>query len=200
MVEYVHALRSLTYDHFLSGGISDDNSFERAVLNAYPSLVCEAFDPSSDGAVPHNRYRFHREPVTYWGLPGSRNALVKLDIERAEWAWLSALGGDVINFAQLVIEFHSPHEGPWLEYGWPLLERLSKTHLLIHAHANNWDGIVDIDGVRVPGTLECTYVRKDFEPFRVPNRGIIPGPLDMPNDASKPDHVVDWAPFVWGGT
>lgn len=183
----------LTYDHFLSGGISDDNSFERAILDAHPELTCDAYDPSSDGAHPHPRYRFHREPLGYAGLFEARNALVKIDIERAEWPWFHGLGAEVVNIAQLVIELHSPHHECWI---WAALERLNKTHLLIHAHANNWDGIVEIDGMRVPGTLECTYIRKDFEPYRVLSREAIPGPLDMANDASKPDHVIDWAPFV----
>jgi hypothetical protein len=188
----------LPYDWFLSGGISDDSSFEHAVLESYPGLVCHAYDPHSNGGPNrHSRMHFHQEKLGYHGLDTCKNALVKMDIERDEWPWFDALTADMASrIAQLVIELHSPHENGWKEYGWPLLDRLASTHTLIHAHANNWDGIVTIDGVKVPGTLECTWVRRDLEPHRVPSRALIPGPLDMNNDPSKPDHVVDWAPFV----
>lgn len=194
-----YVMRSdLHFDAFLSGGISDDSSFEAAVLDAQPGLMCDAYDPSSNGGYPgHDRMRFHQEPVGYEGLDRAWNVLVKLDIERCEWPWLRGLTTEkALRISQLVIELHSPHEGPWLEYGWPLLEKLALTHQPIWAHANNWDGIVTIDGVRVPGTLEMCWVRRDLEPHRVPSRAPIPGHLDMSNDRSKPDHVVDWAPFV----
>lgn len=182
-----------TPDIFLSGGICDDNSFERAVLDFYPTIECDAYDPISDGgAVKHPRLRFHQENVPLPGeIAAGKNMLVKLDIEGDEWPWLWSLAfPDAI--AQLVVELHSPHLERW---NWDVLRDLTKTHALVHFHANNWDGIVDIDGVRVPGTMETTWVRRDLAGNLEPNREPIPGFLDMPNDKSKPDHVIDWAPF-----
>lgn len=183
------------YDHFLSGGISDDNSFERDVLEWYPTLECFAFDPASDGACLHPRFHFTREPVGYLGLDVARNALVKLDIERAEWPWLKGLES-FANIAQLVIELHSPHV-PESGWDWGQLARLQETHALVHFHANNWDGIVDVDGVRMPGTMECTYLRRDLAGELRLNRQSIPGPMDQSNDARVPDHEILWEPFVW---
>ena len=180
-------------DAFLSGGINDDNRFELDVLGSYKYLVCHAYDPSGAGGAPHERYHFHAERVPVMGLESSRHALVKLDIEGDEWDWLQACPY-LDHVAQFVLELHSPHLGRW---SWPELERLARTHALIHAHGNNWDGIVDIEGVRVPGTLETTWVRRDLAGALRPNTRPIPGPLDRPNRVGVPDHVIDWMPFVW---
>jgi hypothetical protein len=184
------------FDHFLSGGISNDNSFERHALQMWPHLTCYAYDPDSDGATPHDRYLFRRERVGYEGLDRCHNALVKLDIERAEWPWLKGLPHMwARNIAQIVIELHSPHV-PESGWDWGELARLSETHALIHAHANNFDGIVDAGGTRCPGTLETTWLRWDIAGHLPRRRSPIPLPIDQVNDPSKADHVVDWEPFV----
>lgn len=186
---YVLAL-GLRYDCFLSGGIGDDNSFEVGILELYPELHCDAYDPASDGAVPHERYSFHLEPLPPLEACGS--ALVKIDIEGDEWSWLRDLRKPD-RIAQIVIELHSPHLERW---DWDALARLADSHALIHAHANNMDGLVEIDGVKVPGTIETTWLRRDLCQTLRPNRAPIPGPIDMSNDPSKPDLVLDWWPFV----
>lgn len=193
-----HAVNGCPYDHFLSGGISDDNSFERDVLDWYPTLECFAFDPSSNGAVPHPRFHFTQEPLGYLGLATAKNALVKIDIERNEWPWFQGLlQRDLDHIAQLVIELHSPHVPEDSRWDWGALSWLAETHALVHLHANNWDGIVEVEGVRMPGTMECTYLRRDLAGESRLNRQGIPGPLDQSNDARIPDHVIDWEPFVW---
>jgi len=184
------------YDHFLSGGIANENSFECGILDMYPNLICHAFDPSGGAGSSHDRYHFFAQPVEYMGLSLCHNALVKLDIERAEWPWLKGLTMTAASsIAQLVMELHSPHV-PESGWNWEHLAWISTKHVLIHAHANNWDGIVDAGGARVPGTIECTWLRRDLAGPITRRRDPIPSPLDQPNDPSKPDHVVDWEPFI----
>ena len=188
---YVLFMLPVPYDAFLSGGVCGDNSFERAVLDAHQSLACSAFDPAGVDGEPHERYAFHADPVPPLWNDASQNALVKLDIEGGEWEWLRQ--SELSGVAQLVIELHSPHLELW---DWACVDKICDTHVLVHAHGNNWDGIVDIDGVRVPGTLETTWVRRDLAGPVRPNTQPIPGPLDMPNRIGVADHVLDWAPFV----
>lgn len=181
-----------SYDGFLSGGIADDNSFELAVLERYPKLVCDAYDPVAVGGLPtHERYRFHQGKVPHLAVHNAE-ALVKLDIEGDEWRWLHIT--QRLLMAQLVVELHSPHLERW---DWEALWGLCETHVLIHAHGNNWDGIVEIDGVPIPGTLETTWLAKYFfGPVPQYSRQPIPGPLDQPNRPGVPDHVITWPPFV----
>lgn len=178
---------------FFSGGIADDNSFERDVLSRYPGLTCEAYDPNSDGGPDRpTRMHFHREPFpSLTKIPSTKSILVKLDIEGDEWSFIRDLAfPDCI--AQLIVELHSPHLGRW---DWNALSEFTKTHALVHAHANNMDGLVEVDSVRLPGTLETTWIRRDLAGPLEPNVETIPCPLDQPNDPKCPDHVIDWAPF-----
>ena len=190
---YVLAIGVTRYDAFLSGGICDENSFELTALDIMPWLECHAYDPTSGPGAPHERYVFHRDPVPLT-LGGARNALVKLDVEGDEWPWLA--NASLWSVAQLVVELHSPHLDRW---DWTALDSLSKSHYLIHAHGNNWDGIVNIDGVRVPGTLETTWLRRDLDPGIEPSTEWIPSALDRPNRPDMPDHIINWKPFVSTG-
>lgn len=187
---YVMAM-GFTYDSFLSGGINGDNSFELGALGSCQGLTCHAYDPSGNGGPHADRYHFHAENVPVMVVHDMRNALVKLDIEGDEWDWLE--WAPLENVAQLVVELHSPHLGRW---SWDTLARLASTHVLVWAHGNNWDGIVNVDGVRVPGTLETSWVRRDLVGLVRRSSRAIPGPLDMPNRPDAPDHVIDWEPFV----
>ena len=191
---YVVALTSTVPDFLLSGGIENDCSFELDALRWYQGLVCDAYDPASGPAGEHSRYRFYRDRVPPLTEYGFSQMLVKLDIEGDEWPWLARLlPRERGQIAQLVVELHTPHGPRW---DWDALARLAETHALIHAHGNNMDGIVEVDGVRVPGTLETTWLRRDLAGELELSSEPIPGPWDMPNDPNKPDHVVDWEPFV----
>lgn len=187
---YVLCKAPVEYDFFLSAGINNENSFERAALDAYPYLVCEAFDFRHCPGEAHPRYHFSQAPVPQMG-PSGRNALVKLDIEGDEYPWL--LGSDLSRVAQAVIELHSP-------FNWDAIARLHETHVCVHAHGTNWSGFFEVTGadgvVKMPTTLETAWMRRDLTgPIR-PSRAPIPGPLDRPNRQGRPDMVIDWPPFV----
>lgn len=187
----------LEYDYFLSGGIADDNSFELDMLQRLPPfLCCEAYDPEgSGGAMPppqlRGRFLFRKEPVHTAALYHVRNALVKIDIEGGEWKFLA--NAPLGNIAQLVVEFHDPNDPKW---DWDILASLAETHYLVHVHGNNWGDFLDINGVLVPQTIECTYVRKDLDPGLKYNSIAIPAPIDMPNLPYRDDLRIDWEPFV----
>jgi hypothetical protein len=46
---YIIAILPGDYDLFLSGGISNDITFETELLNLYPGMVCYAFDGTVSG-------------------------------------------------------------------------------------------------------------------------------------------------------
>lgn len=181
-------------DSILSGGVAGENSWELAAQKMYPDLICHAYDPVNDPGTPDPGYAFHNEPVGYRGLYDGYNALVKIDIETHEWSWLDKAPLDRI--AQLIVELHDPNSNAW---DWSQLDKLANTHYLVHFHGNNWSaGYLDVDGVLIPETMECTYVRKDLLGPNLPlNKDPIPHPnLDQPNLAHLPDLQIYWPPFV----
>lgn len=197
---------NVSYDAFLSGGISNDVSFEVMLLDRYPDLRCHAFDPTID-ALPetHRRLQFHKLAVGSNSststnlspfLESCGNALIKMDIEGGEYPWLDSLAdADLSRIAQMVIEFHHLRQlGRW-----DLLERLNVTHRLVHIHPNNHagkSGGARVAGVFIPDIFECTYVRKDLIPHVLWNSHTFPHPLDQKNVPEMEDITLTGPPFV----
>ena len=184
-------------DLILSGGIAGENSFETHALDMCRHALCLAHDPTgSPGDTSNMRYTFHEVPLGYSGLYVKRNVLVKMDIEGGEWEWLRGLtDSQLSHVSMLVCELHDM--GNRTDADWDQLTRIAKTHTCIWAHANTgWDWLVDVDGVQIPKTLECTWVRTDLISKKRPSRRPVPGELDMPNVPGRPDADLSWEPFV----
>ena len=123
------------------------------------------------------------------------NIFMKMDIEGGEWIYFLNLPEYyLIKIAQLVIEFHFPRSKKHFE----ILDKIANTHYLIHFHANNNNQIIyNIEGTKLPAVFECTYVRKDLiQEHLLLNKEPLPTSLDIPNVSGKPDHIIDYPPFV----
>jgi len=202
---YVVALLPGGYDLFLSGGISNDISFETAILELYPELTGVAFDGTiANIPIPEqlaDRLTFVRKNLsninseqttnldTY--LAQYNNIFMKLDIEGGEYPLLNSIA-NLANIKQLVIEFHN------IKKSRAIMRRLSQTHYLIHLHPNNSLDYKFIQGIKVPKVFECTYVRKDLFNIIPPprNKETIPTNLDQPNHLRRPDIKLFKWPYV----
>ncbi len=119
--------------------------------------------------------------------------ILQMDIEGAEYSVLQTLPDETLaRFRILLIEFHQLHHVFLPEkhalYS-EVFEKLSRTHTICHAHANNARGFVCVSGVTIPPVLELTFLRND----RFAGTGEtarIPHPLDQPNVARLPDLIT----------
>jgi len=197
------------YDFFLSGGIGDDLSFEGDLLNKFSSLNGVAFDGtvnSKDFEFFHPRLQIVQKNIgsldndtttnfsTYFDK--YNNIFMKMDIEGGEVDFFSTLtDNNLLKIKQLVIEIHSADEVN-------ILSRLSKTHWLIHFHANSCCGTKEVNGVIVPNVYECTYIRKqdlsETPAFNITN--IPDATLDQRNLEHKAEIEITWPPFVHAST
>jgi FkbM family methyltransferase len=122
------------------------------------------------------------------------NIFVKMDIEGGEIEWLKSLNETHLNkFSQIAIEFHNPFTSKEIM----AFEKLNKTHVLVHFHANNCCGVRIHKGVKIPNIFECTYIHKKYYigPYKLNNENI-PGSLDMKNVLDKDEIIIDYKPFV----
>ena len=136
-------------------------------------------------------------------LDSRSDLIMQIDIEGAEYAVLNAASDDTIQrFRIISLELHDlakkmnvdEHlEGQLL----PMIKKLAKRFVSVHAHANNCCRMTAVDGVapRVPNVLELTLLRKDrFDdagPSRV-GRGKLPHRSDIrKNTASRPYLELD---------
>ncbi len=209
---YVCANLDTSYDCYISAGVSNEESFSRDFINKYKldKNNCYAFD----GTIIDYPYHYTRD-ITFikkninkhnddkntdlnFLLDKYNNIFLKMDIEGGEYPWMLQLDEDKLNkFAQIVIELHNMcNNRTGTNYNDKLtcLEKLAKTHYIVHAHANNYEDLVD----GIPNVLELTYVNKKFFDKK-PKLNRKPFPiqeLDYPNRLDKPDIILDKYPFV----
>lgn len=185
------------YDIFISGGISNDVSFEIAVQKKYDSqFLCLAFDgsisqlPENHKGIQHIKLNITDEEnekstnlANFFHI--YKNMLLKLDIEGGEeFLFKTLTENDLLKIKQLVIEIHDCNSH--------IPEKMSNTHYLIHVHGNNYGGVPVIDGVPIPNVYEATFVRKDcFISQPNLNTELLPiEGLDQPNGKYRPDGVT----------
>jgi hypothetical protein len=208
-----------SYDLFISGGISNDISFEQHFLNLYPSLKCYAFDgtinslPSNDQRITFVKKNLgkHETPETTnlkQYMDKCDNIFMKIDIEGHEFRLFPELENYMSKIKQLVLEIHSPGDiklHPVYfkglsdidhEFMFKMFAMINKTHTLVHVHANNGCAIHVYDGIVLPNVFECTFIRNDFVTVKTPNKTPLPLNIDMKNISSKPDYSINYYPFV----
>ena len=121
-----------------------------------------------------------------------------MDIEGSEYPWLLQIDEIQLNkFKQIVIEFHGITNDNWdCNYNDKVkcLEKLSKTHYIVHAHGNNFGLVVD----NIPDVIELTYINKNY--FNsVPELNTQSLPiinLDFSNNSKCDDINLNFYPFV----
>jgi hypothetical protein len=202
---YVMPSLALKSNAVVSIGIGDQVSFDAELADRGATVL--QFDHTIPGAPKeHANFRFHRQG---WGPKDEGELLslnsmmrgldwtqakfpiLKFDTEGAEWASLTAASSeDLGRFAVIAGEFHGFHNlvsRPVHDVIRAVFEKIRQTHLPVHLHANNATGIRLVLGVPVPPLLEITFVRKDVAVFAGHSNEPIPGPLDRPNMADRPD-------------
>jgi hypothetical protein len=80
-----------------------------------------------------------------------------------------------------------------------LLNKINKTHTLVHFHANNGCKIQMVEGILLPHVYELTFIRNEFVPEKVRNTDALPTKLDMRNIKEKPDYFLFGHPYTVSG-
>ena len=205
-----------SYDLFVSCGIADDITFELAFLSKY-NISCLAFDGTINALpAPNPSISFFKKNIYITNsdtttnlhdeIKGYNNIFLKMDIETFEYRWFQTLSAEQLQqFKQIVIEFHFPftdYPFNYLDINIPVSEKmdvfnkLKKSHVLIHFHANNCCGTTVYNNIVVPNVFECTFIRKDVHIDCGLNTTPIPSILDSPCVSHHPDIHINWAPFV----
>ena len=205
----------LTYDSMLSCGIETNIDFEKEFLQKNPSLECFAFDGTINGLPQEvERLTFVKKNIGTTNTDKTTNLheyinpysniFLKMDIESYEFRWFETISQtQVVKFKQIVIEIHFPFSLENISHFDPehlspkrktaMLQRLAQTHWLVHIHANNCCGT----NFNLPNIFECTYVRKDVQPFSGYNTTPIPSNLDYPSVPLRPDISLNYRPFYF---
>jgi hypothetical protein len=199
------------YDCYISAGIADEESFSRDFIDKYNMDETNSF--GFDGTIHNYPYHytkkisFMKKNIATINDDGNTNLsflmdvyaniFLKIDIEGGEYPWLLQIeDAQLSKFKQIVIEFHGITNDDWnCNYTDKVkcLEKLSRTHYIVHAHGNNNGRVVN----NIPEVIELTYVNKKYFDA-VPEMNTQPLPidnLDFPNTGSV-DINLNYYPFV----
>jgi len=208
------------YDCLISGGVSNDVSFEQEFLNKYPGIPCLAFDgtvnglPTTDSRIQFiqkNLGKDENDKVTNLKetMEPYSNIFMKMDIEGHEFRLFPTFSEiQLKKIKQLVIEVHSPGDiqlHPNYFKGlsdithdimFDFLTKINKTHTLVHLHPNNGCKTHHVNNIHLPNVFECTFIRNEYVHEKIPNKEPLPFDIDMPNIPHLPIVNFTEYPFV----
>lgn len=209
---YIIAELDGEYDCYISAGVSNEESFSKEFIEKYNMNKENSF--AFDGTIADYPYHY-TDKITYIkkNIGGHnddnitnlsfltdkyQNIFLKMDIEAGEYPWLLSIDETQLNkFKQIVIEFHGI-TGDWL-WNYPdkvqCLEKIAKTHYIVHAHGNNYGCVVN----NIPDVIELTLINKNYF-AHTPNLNTTSMPienLDYPNNLEWNDIKLDMYPFLY---
>jgi len=190
----------------LSLGIGNDVTWDLSI--AEKGIPVLQFDYTVDGPPAHHKLcTFFKQKIVA-SQPSNANEisisgillkckigsgedlLLKIDVEGAEWSIFAALDETILGqFRQIVCEFHDFYRighAVWRRRAFHVFEKLTKTHCVVHVHANNYQPMIDVKGVVIPEVLEITFVRRRDYQF-CDSHEVFPTEFDRPNDPNTLD-------------
>ena len=217
---------SSTPDVLLSGGIGSNISFELDYVEnnqcdamchdhqfgngTYNSLLDFQTGNNYKNHPYYNKLNFFEKMVDVYNSPTKTNfeehfysydnISLKLDIECGEYNYFNWLPGEYIHkLDQIFVEVHQLNRNKRSR----IIEKINKTHVLIHAHGNNCnlkkpvsEKYVQIDGVSVPNVIELTFLHKRYFDTIKPSHQALPLECDHPNQKLLPELCINYYPFV----
>lgn len=95
----------------------------------------------------------------------NRPKLLKLDIEESEWNLLLESKSTILDFEQLIIEFHDFHKlglKLFRDNAKVLLEYLAANYKIINLHQNNFSQMLCFGDSFIADVIKITFIRNDI--------------------------------------
>ena len=119
-----------------------------------------------------------------------RNMILKMDVEGAEWGFLEMVTSDMLSqFKQITFELHGMTNGRTpFDTVLAMLEKLNKTHQLIHLHPCNWGlSYISWGNKNLFPTIEASYASRESYSFDENYDPVLPLSIDRPCSYEWPD-------------
>lgn len=193
----------------LSAGVADNVDFELELASTF-GLKVDLLDGSIDHLpMQHPNFRFRKNFLGIRQAPGfislkswmdlsglkGRNLMLKVDIEGFEYeSILTAEDSLLDQFKVMIFELHSLEQISTKlgnAFVSAFVDKVTKNHTVVHAHANNVGGLWKFPSFEVPAGIEITLLRNDsFE--NLGGFAAVPHPLDRDCDSSRKTVRLTW--------
>ena len=183
-------------------GICDDVSWDKQM--AEEGYVIFQYDHTIDG-LPEKNESFYWKKIGITGLEENdelkklttllknnhheniSGMVLKMDIEGAEWDVLNSCPESVLlQFDQIVLELHNLNENENREKKLSAIAKLTKNHVVVHVHGNNFRQTCFCGEYVTPDVVEMTLVNKDLYVVEK-NVKSYPEEIDQSNRPGAPD-------------
>ena len=170
-------VRVFQFDHTVEDPAPNDDRFvfEKKMIGTHSSETTESLE---------NLVARHDKGLV------RPNIFLKMDIESGEWPVFNETSSETLDrIAQITCELHAfnyMHALEWRQTIYRALRRLTRTHALVHVHANNYAGFFNIANVMVPAVIEATFVNRRLYQLEETDE-LFPGPLDQACDSAQAD-------------
>jgi hypothetical protein len=157
------------YQVYQYDGTVDNPSQEYPLLHFYKFNICGTDKRNADEKTVKEIIAEHHHT--------GKDIILQMDIEGSEWEVFQYIDEESITqFEQMIVEFHGiAVQGADFLQQIEILEKLNRTHQVIHVHGNNYAPAIPLDSAHstnqdymaflkhicfLPTVLEVTYVRK----------------------------------------
>ena len=194
-----------------SPGVSTVSGFEKDCANRnikvfladasvnVPTETDDLFDfiPMFIGSMNNDSYLTLDKWVNSKIPDTSKELLLQMDIERAEYEVFHSLSEKTINrFRIMVIEFHDLDEiwnYPFFKVMSRVFKKILQTHHCVHIHPNNIANKSKLNGIETVQAMEFTFYKKE-RINKVRYQTSFPHKLDRDNSPKEPTVVL---PISW---
>jgi hypothetical protein len=196
-------------EHIVSLGVGNDISWDlQAVTHA--AVPVHRYDHTiSERPETHHQFRFHHERVgkradgnvtlrqiaDVAGIASPASAILKINIEHAEWSVFDDTSPDELSaYSQIIGEFHGFDEvldDNWYECATRVYSKITDQFKLVHAHGNNYGSQIVLGSRLFPRCAELTFANATRYSLSRTNE-TFPTNLDMPNNPNLPEIWFDY--------
>lgn len=134
------------------------------------------------------------------GHQNEHGMILKMDVEGAEWGFIDMTSEDTLSrFDQIIFEMHDFLQTRDMTQIYRALEKLNRTHGLVHVHVNNGSNYIAKNGrVVMADCLEVTYANKKTFDLVAPHSVDLPIENDSPCDKHLLEpYIGDWNDSTW---
>ena len=164
------------YDHTIDGLPEENPRFHWSKLGI------------ADGKTQDVRLKTLDELIRTNHHENTRNMILKMDVEGAEWGFLKQVSSEILSqFSQIALELHWIISGREQETILNSLKQLNKTHQLVHIHPCNFGNYITVGGKKFPDILQALYVKRGSYSCDMNYDVNLPLPIDNTDLDSAPE-------------
>lgn len=182
----------------ICGGLNDDDSFERDLLNKGIKVLAFDHTESYTFQDQDRGYQWFKVPLSKFESPNSildlalsgyndYSAILKIDIEGDEWEMLEKTNDQTYKkIRQFVCEFHN---FPMNNRAFETFQKICKNFKVVHVHGNNWAGAFSYGNQVIPIVIEITFANIDCYDLSIQGDHY-PTSYDQPNHIDRSDYIL----------